>query len=106
MELDSYHPTDAEAWDYIVQHGDRITDLATHRVRNAMFEVLKDKWEAQGIARLNLHDFALIWLDPRYKSLATRLVKGTVAEVFDIGTIYQLKKCRLEGVSSNCTSLG
>lgn len=103
MELDGHRPTDAEAWTYLVQHGGHITNDSHKllmKVRHALVEVLESKWDAQDISKINLRDFALIWSDPRYKTLATRLAKGPAAEVFDIATIYQLKKCRLEGVGS------
>ncbi|KFY45383.1 hypothetical protein V494_00979 [Pseudogymnoascus sp. VKM F-4513 (FW-928)] len=97
MELDDFHPTDAEAWNYLVQHGHQVTSQAPAGVEQAFIAILKDKWEDDGIARINMHSFAIVWLDPTYKSLATRLAKGPTAEVFNIETIRELKKCRLEG---------
>jgi hypothetical protein len=105
MELDTNRPTDAEAWTYLVKHGDHITQPLARNVRLAIIEVLKKRWEAQCLSKINLRNFALIWLDPGYKILATKLAIGPAAEVFDIDTIYELKKCRLEGVGSNCTNI-
>ncbi|OBT41062.1 hypothetical protein VE00_10295 [Pseudogymnoascus sp. WSF 3629] len=100
MELDGNRPTDAEAWTYLVKNGNDITN-ETHKLpRNlqyAIIEVLKQKWDKEVGARINIHDFGVIWSDKHYKELATKLWNGPAAETFRIETLHLLKTYRLEG---------
>lgn len=106
MERGPHLLEDAEAWTYLVQHGDHITHKLPSKVRDAIVEVLESNWGAEVVARINIHDFGLIWSDHRYRTLATKLANGPGAWYFDIEIINKLKQCRLEGVSPSCTSLG
>lgn len=105
MELDDPPPTDAEAWNYLVQHGDHITHRLPSKVRDAIVEVLESNWSAERVAKIDSHRFGLIWSDHRYRTLVTKLVNGPGALVFDIEAINNLKQYRLEGVSPSCTRL-
>lgn len=104
MEIDGYRPTDAEAWTYLVRHELHPMLRLPGRVREAIVEVLKGKWDAEVVSRINIHDFGMIWSDPRYKRLATKLQSGLPAKVFDIEILAKLKKYRLDGVGYNCVT--
>lgn len=107
MELDEYRPTDAEAWTYIVQHDAPLTYALSSMMQETVIKVLEAKWHAEVVARINIHDFGVIWSDQRrYRKLATSLANGPGAEVFSIETLTKLKQCRMEGVSSRYISLG
>lgn len=107
MELKKNRPTDAEAWTYLVQHGSHIT-VDTHRtskkVQDAIVGILEKNWDAEVVAKINVHDFGQIWTDKHYNQLATKLRNGPAAEAFHIEILNTLKIFRLEGVSSNCIS--
>lgn len=104
MESSGYRPTDAEAWTYLIQHELHPMLRQPGKVREAIVEVLKGKWDAKVVARINIHGFGIIWSDPRYKRLATKLQSGLAAEAFDIEILTKLKKYRLDGVGYNCVS--
>ncbi|KFZ14340.1 hypothetical protein V502_06124 [Pseudogymnoascus sp. VKM F-4520 (FW-2644)] len=66
-------------------------------MQDAIVEVLESNWDAEVVARINIHDFSLIWSDTRYKRLATKLRNGPAAEAFHIEILNMLKTYRLEG---------
>ena len=101
MDLNSFHPTEAEAWTYLVRHGNHLmAHKLPSKIRTAIIEVLERKWDMRDSSWINIHDFCLIWADQRYRSLATKLASGPGADVFDIETLNKLKLSRLDGVSS------
>lgn len=95
-------PTDAEAWDCLVQNSHCLENRAPNKVRDSITEIIRRTWGIQG-HDINTHDLALVWLDPRSKVLATRLVEvGPGRDVFDIDMIHRMKLYRLGGVSRRC----
>lgn len=94
------HPTDGEAWAYLVQRGHRLEDdKLPSKVRDNIMDVLREKWDVKN-HDINVHNFGLVWADPRCRALATRLCEvGPGRDAFDIDMINKLKSYRLGGVS-------
>jgi hypothetical protein len=106
MELDGRCPTDEEAWSYLVKHGTHITHKEPSKVQEAIVEVLGRNWRPKVVAETKTEDFAVVWSDDRYKSLATNVQDMPLADYLPMETIINLKKHRLDGVSPICASFG
>ncbi|KFX96849.1 hypothetical protein V490_03103 [Pseudogymnoascus sp. VKM F-3557] len=97
MELDGRCPTDEEAWSYLVKHGNHITHKEPSKVQEAIVEVLGRNWRPKAVAETKTEDFAVVWSDDRYKSLATNVQDMPLADYLPMETIINLKKHRLDG---------
>lgn len=71
--LDGYRPTDAEAWTYIIHHeAPIITNSVPSLLQEAFVKVLEGKWPAEVVARINIHDFAVIWSDSSLQEIGNK----------------------------------
>lgn len=97
MAEQSDYPSEAEAWAYLASHGVHINYKSASKNKDAFCDLLATKWPVKG-CKLNLHNFALVWHELRYRHIATLLSGvGPGRDVFNIDTLNSLKLLRLDG---------
>jgi hypothetical protein len=80
-------PTEAEAWIALLGHSE-VLDKIRHpkELKEEMMNILSRSWNMSE-SKIEFSDLGLVWIDPHYKELTTKMVSmGPGYETFQIAT--------------------